>query len=240
MVTKGRVWFFIGLVWSFSMFYVTIQLAWLDVDNHSLVHAGKAQKYEELYNLAGVFLCFAIPLCVMLFCFSRMFLVIRRQVKRMRKQAELAADPRNRSIASDKRALVIFATMLGIFTTCWLSWYIMLFQVHSGEDLTLLHDVLDFLRFGTSLFNPMLYTFLKNDFRRAVCSLFSDHCSKYPIFRTRRDSGAFRMTLTTDSNGKQNTTLLNGLSPDHNKNEKFDSQEIPVKQPENEQLITHV
>ncbi|XP_028399669.1 histamine H2 receptor-like [Dendronephthya gigantea] len=246
MVTKGRVWFFIASVWCFSLFYATLQLAWLNVGNHNLTNAQLHRKYEKPYNLIGVFLCFAIPLCIMLFCFSRMFLVIRRQVKRIRKQAELAADPRNRSIASDKRALVIFAAMLGIFTICWLSWYIMLFQAQIGKNAFLpeiLSDILDFLRFGTSFFNPMLYTFLKNDFRRAVCSLLRDHCQdhcpKYPIFTPRRDSGAFRMTLTTDTNGKQ-TTLLNGDSPDQKKKEKFDSQEIPVKQPENEQLITHV
>lgn len=158
----------------------------------------------------------------------------------------MSADPRNRSIASDKRALIIFATMLGIFTLCWLSWYITLFQVQLGKDAIFpetLADFLDFLRFGTSFFNPMLYTFLKNDFRRAVCSLLPQCCSEYANVKRKQDamnnSRVTFSTAVTDANG--NAPKLNGLSPKDDRMDEFmykDFRDLPDA--ENLQLMTHV
>ncbi len=244
MVTKGRICLCIAIVWTFSIFFVSIPLYWLDLGNHNIETPKDTSKYDKPYNIIGVLLCFSIPLCVMVYCFSRMFVVIRKQVKNIRRQAELSADPRNHSIASDKRALIIFSLMLGIFTVCWLSWYIILFQVDLGEDAILpgtLADVLDFLRFGTSLFNPLLYTFLKNDFRRAVCSLLVRCYMKYPMFKPNHDPNVTRTTLTTDANG--NKSMLSRLSPGYDRVDEFtykDSQDLSVKETENVELITHV
>lgn len=247
MVTKGRICFCIALVWMLSTLYATIQLSWFNLGHHNISNIGDAIKYTKTYDITGLVIFFVIPLCVMTFCFCRMFLVIRRQVRNIRRQAELSADPRNRSIASEKRALIIFALMLGIFTVCWLSWYITLFQVELGPGAILpetFADILDFLRFGTSLFNPMLYTFLKNDFRRAVSSLLARCCIKYPIFKPKQNPNVSRITLTTDANGNKSTTLLNGLSsPGHDRQDEFvykNSQDHLVKETENVQLITHV
>ena len=214
MVTKRRVCCVIALVWVYSLLYSFIQLTWLDLAHHNLTNAREKEKFETPYQITGLLLCFTVPLFVMLFCFTRMFIVIRRQVKNIRKQAELAVDPRNRSIATDKRALVIFASMLGIFVVCWLSWYITLFQVQLGKNAIIpekLADVLDFFRFGTSLFNPLLYTFLKHDFRRAVVSVCPVFL-KTPTSQPRRESNALRMTLMTETNGKIRVLSNNDVS----------------------------
>ena len=231
----------------FSILYASIQFSWLDFADHR-VNTMYRKDLEKIYHITGAILCFTVPLCIMLFCFGRMLIVIRKQVKNIRRQAEMSADPRNRSIASDKRALIIFATMLGIFTLCWLSWYITLFQVQLGKGAILpesLADFLDFLRFGTSFFNPMLYTFLKNDFHRAVCSLLPNCCSDYDKVTRKQDAvSVSRVTLSTagtDANGNKPTALSNGLSPNHNRLDKLmykDFRDLPDT--ENLQLITHV
>ena len=247
MVTKRRICLCIGVVWLFSIFWVTIQLCWLNFTDHSLGRGGLSEdeiRSERIYNITGVFLCFTIPLCVMVFCFGKMFAVIRRQVRNIRRQAELSVDPRNRSIASDKRALFIFAMMLGVFTICWLSWYINLFQVELDEKILLpvtVADVLDFFRFGTSLFNPLMYTFLKNDFRRASCSLVAKCCVKQSIFKPKHDLNATGTTLTTDTNGNKSTALLSDCSPTYDQDSlRKESQDNSVKEAEDLQLITHV
>ena len=246
MVTKARVCILIALVWLFSITYATIELSWLDVNNHNITtNVGEFAKYDKPYKITGLILCFTIPLCVMLFCFGRMFIVIRRQVKNIRRQAELAADPRSRSIASDKRAILIFATMLGIFMVCWLTWYLTLFQVALGKGAIIPEtflDALDFFRFSTSLINPMLYTFLKIDFRRAVCSLLARCCKCDLMVKPKPD--ASRMTFTTDGNGNKNLVRSNGVSPVPNRAKQLvyrDSQDLPTTDgSENQQLITHV
>lgn len=213
MVTKTRVCICIAVVWLFSIFYSTIQFSWLDVDNHNITQIGENIIYEKPYNITGVFLCFSIPLCVMILCFARMFCVIRRQVGRIQKQAELSADPRSVSIASDKRALIIFFTMLCVYTLCWLTWYLTLFQVAMRKNVILpekVADVFDFLRFGTSLFNPLLYTFLKMDFRRAVSSLYSNTCASSIRDRCGRSTHLRMTSFSTDMRGRKSLTPLNG------------------------------
>lgn len=246
IVTKCRVCFLIALVWTFSILYASVQFFWLNFTDHNVKNSNKdVRKFERIYHITGTILCFTIPFCIMVFCFSRMFIVIRRQVKNIQKQAEMAVDPRNRSIASDKRALTIFATMLGIFTLCWLSWYITLFQVHLGKDAILpetLIDFLDFLRFGTSLFNPVLYTFLKNDFRRAVCSLLPNCCSEFAMDKKKLTPNISRMTFSTvgtDANGNKQTAFLNGHSNEQMNEFMYkDFRDLPGT--ESLQLITHV
>ena len=246
MVTKRRICLCIGVVWLFSIFWVTIQLSWLNVNNPRLTSSPEEVKYERIYNITGVLVCFTIPLCVIVFCSTRMFIVIRRQVRNIRRQAKLSVDPRNHSIASDKRALLIFALMLGIFTICWSSWYINLFQFEFGQNAILpetFADVLDFLRFATSLFNPLLYTFLKNDFRRATCSLVSKCCVRQSMFKPKHDLNATRTTLSMDTNGNKSTALLNDCSPTYDPLEEFvrdESQNNSVKKAQNVQLISHV
>ena len=59
--------------------------------------------------------------------------------------------------------------MLSVFVFCWLTWYIMLLdfvRVIRVPEVVL--DCLDVLRFSVSFINPMLYTFLKKDFRIAL------------------------------------------------------------------------
>lgn len=244
MVTKSRVCICIAFVWAFSTFYAIIPLFWLNLENHNLIDPEHVN-YEYTYNAVGIFVCFAAPSGVIVFCFIRMFTVIRRQVRNIRRQAELSVDPRSQSIASDKRALIIFALMLGIFIVCWLSWYLMLFQVQIGYNAILpeiLMDIFDFLRFGTSLFNPMLYTFLKSDFRRAVCSILAGCCVKSAMIKQTPDPNASRATLTTDGNLNKNTVLVNGYSSvsNHGAESRVDLHALPTKQAENLQLISHV
>ena len=72
-------------------------------------------------------------------------------------------------IVREHRVLIIFVTMLSVFVFCWVTWYIMLLdfvRVIRVPEVVL--DCLDVLRFSVSFINPMLYTFLKKDFRIAL------------------------------------------------------------------------
>ena len=243
IVTKRRVSIVIIIVWLFSVFFAVIQLTWLDLSSHNIKKIGDKWKFDRPYQITGLVLCFTLPLFIMIFCYTRMFLVIRRQVKNIRKQVEMVKDPRNQSIASDKRALVIFASMLGIFVVCWLSWYLILIQVTLGKNVIMpekLADVLDFLRFATSLINPLLYTFLKHDFRRATVSACQCLVKRTTSF-TRRDSNPFQATLMTEENGKSRPCSWNGsLGYPERTDVCAGKDSIGMKKPENVELVSHV
>lgn len=173
MVTKKRIFALIISVWTFSLFVALIQLAWQKFDDFTSRDPTKI-RLGLIYNLIGIFVCFLFPLVLMLFFYAKMFNVIRLQTKKiikLNKIQKFRGNVRGKpAMAAKKRAITIFALMLGIFTCCWSTWYIGLLQDYLSENVfyAISGDwlmVFDFLRFSTSLINPVLYTFLKKDFR---------------------------------------------------------------------------
>ena len=172
IVTKKRTIILITSVWFFSLFMALIQLAWQEFDHFTSRNPTKL-RWGLIYNIIGVVVCLLVPLALMLFFYTRMFSVIHHQAEQIRKLNyihESCGSARGKHLVAEKRAISIFALMLGIFTCCWATWYIGLLQDYLSKDVfyALPLDwllVFDFLRFSTSFVNPMLYTFLKQDFR---------------------------------------------------------------------------
>lgn len=184
IVTKRRTVTLITSVWFFSLFMALIQLAWQELDNFTSRNPTKL-RWGLIYNMIGIVVCLLIPLALMLFFYIRMFNVIHHQAKQIRKLETFHEfRSRGKHLVAEKRAISIFALMLGIFTCCWSTWYISLLQDYLGTDVFYAIPpvwllVFDFLRFSTSLVNPMLYTFLKQDFRRELCLMI-------PCFKKKR------------------------------------------------------
>lgn len=173
IVTKRRTVTLISSVWFFSLFMALIQLAWQELDHFTSRNPTKL-RWGLIYNIIGIVVCLLIPLAFMLFFYVRMFNVIHHQAEQIRKLNNIhESRGRGKHLDAEKRAITIFALMLGIFTCCWSTWYIGLLQDYLSKDVfyaipTVWLLVFDFLRFSTSLINPMLYTFLKQDFRREL------------------------------------------------------------------------
>lgn len=171
-VTKKRTFILISCVWFFSLFVAVIQLAWQEFDHFTSRNPTKL-RWGLIYNILGIVMCLLLPLVLMIFFYVRMFKVIHRQATQIRKLNRIQLSLRGlrgKHLAAEKRAITIFALMLGIFSGCWSTWYIGLLQDYlSKEDFYVIPGkwlmVFDFLRFSTSFINPMLYTLLKQDFR---------------------------------------------------------------------------
>lgn len=185
IVTKKRIIALITSVWVFSLFVALIQLSWQKFDHFTSRDPTKL-RLGLIYNIAGIVVCLLLPLVLMLFFYARMFNVIRHQAEQIRKLNKLqesCSSARGKpALAATKRAITIFALMLGIFTCCWSSWYIELLQNYLGQNVFYAMSVdwimaFDFFRFSTSFINPMLYTFLKKDFR-AELRLIIPCCKK--------------------------------------------------------------
>jgi hypothetical protein len=111
-----------------------------------------------------------------------MFMIIRKQLYHMKKLSPAGNNQNCKPLSSERRAITIFALMLGIFTTCWLTWYLSIINVYTKVVLNMperWYDFFDFLRFSTSFINPLLYTFLKHDFREALFSLVLSRRRRY-------------------------------------------------------------
>lgn len=185
-VTKKRTVTLITSVWAFSLFMALIQLAWQKFDHFTSRNPTKL-RWGLIYNIIGIVICLLLPLLLMVYFYVRMFNVIHHQAQQIRKLnmvQQACGGHRGKQLDTEKRAITIFALMLGIFTCCWSTWYIGLLQDYlNKEDFYAIPVVwlmvFDFLRFSTSFINPMLYTFLKQDFR-AELYLMMPCCKKKP------------------------------------------------------------
>lgn len=175
IVTAPRLMKLIASVWLFSLFVSLIQLSWHDPEVFFNL-TPTIHKFSLGYNIFGAIFCFFLPLVLMVISYTRMFMVIHRQIKEIRSQYHhcQGTTPHTPPVATEARALGIFATMLIIFTVCWSSWYIVAFYYFSGHKNLIpqpLANAFDFLRFSVAFVNPILYAFLKRDFARALRSL---------------------------------------------------------------------
>ncbi|KAK3732419.1 hypothetical protein QZH41_006417 [Actinostola sp. cb2023] len=176
VVKRRRLYGLIAFIWLFSLFIALIQLAWVDIHNYWAVTDAKITG-GIIYHTFGATVCFICPFLIMAFIYGQMFAVIHRQVTSIRRQ-HIATESQNFSpIYAELRAISVFATMLAIFAFCWITWYISVFELYFHESLDLKisnqgYMAIDFFRFCTSFVNPLLYTYLKKDFRNAFKRMF--------------------------------------------------------------------
>lgn len=178
IVTVPRLLKVIAGVWIFSLFASLIQLAWEDPSKFFAERDQVGLHYALGYNIFGVVFCFFLPALFMGISYVRMFLVIHRQIKEIQGlyNTRTAVTANQRApIATEARALFIFALMLTVFIVCWLSFYVTGFTFYFVPDVNAvpfsLFMVFDFIRFAVAFVNPILYAFLKRDFSRALRSL---------------------------------------------------------------------
>ncbi|XP_078343201.1 histamine H2 receptor-like [Oculina patagonica] len=206
IVTGKRILRVIACIWTISLFVALIQLSWVLPFGYFSKNATKFTS-SLVYNCVGLTICFAIPFFSMVVVYSKMFITIRRQVQKIKRQSvrlDAATSSINiRTSHRQLRALLIFSLMLGLFAGSWVTWYISIFQLYMNvsffSEVSMV--VFDFLRVGVSLINPLLYTFLKNDFREAFMSFVK--CK-----RTNLEVSASQTTGIT-SQGRQRHSIFN-------------------------------
>lgn len=172
-VQMSRLRVVIASIWIGSLLMALVQLSWQNFSNFTSADPIKV-KAGLIYNAIGVIVCFLVPLVVMIFIYCRMFMIIRKQLDHMKKLSPSGNNQNCKPLSSERRAITIFALMLGIFTMSWLTWYISIINVYTNAVIAMperWYDFFDFVRFSTSFINPLLYTFLKHDFREALFSL---------------------------------------------------------------------
>ncbi|KAK3724325.1 hypothetical protein QZH41_001813 [Actinostola sp. cb2023] len=224
IVTAPRILKLMGGVWCFSLFVTFIQVAWNDPNDffYNLNENPTRRLCAIVYNCFGIVVCFLIPLIIMVISYSRMFDVIHRQIKEIHQQnypRDTTGSSRRTPVATEARAVSIFALMLSIFTLAWSSWYIIgvgvyfvqFYKAFPGPLMEFLH----FFRFAVAFINPILYTFLKRDFARALKSLFNREGLRREFvtathIRSRGFASNSMQTRISNSYGDDNPITANG------------------------------
>lgn len=168
LVTKQRVVILLAGVWIFSLSASLIQLTWIiqNLDDE-IVH-----RLDVGYAAFGLVVLAFVPFFVIACIDGHIFYFIHKE-KKMRQALTqgtvLKKQERLKRKQNDSKALIIYAVMTVTFVLGWFPYFIMsLLQdldyfVHSTVQIILL-----FLKLSTALINPLLYTFFKTDFRKAL------------------------------------------------------------------------
>lgn len=159
-------------VWIFSLSVSLIQLTWISLD--STQTRTDERRTDSIYSYSCFVFLVALPLILLAGAYVRIFLVLRSQLKKIRRQvSHITKTRRVRQKRGQKRAVTIFGSMILAFILGWFSYFLSGILYDENIEIRVppaVNTVLLFMRFGTSLINPLLYTLFKEDFRNVLKS----------------------------------------------------------------------
>ena len=122
---------------------------------------------------------FALPLLFMVAMYTRIYIVARRQARRI---------GRSRNYTTDVKAAKTIAVVIGAFVFCWAPFFVSVIgYIHSTEFYPLMiYKCAKWLEYLNSCLNPILYTCLNKTYRRAFRRLFTRWRGQ--LERTREES----------------------------------------------------
>ncbi|XP_061472865.1 beta-2 adrenergic receptor isoform X2 [Rhineura floridana] len=224
LLTKNKARMVILLIWVISLLtsFLPIQMHWY--------RAREDEKAEQCYKddaccdfftnkeyaIASSIISFYLPLVVMVFVYARVFQVARKQLKKIDKcegrfhqqslqqeqQAGRATHRRTSKFClKEHKALKTLGIIMGVFTLCWLPFFIVNIVHVVSEDVipTFLYKVLNWVGYVNSAFNPLIYC-RSPDFRYAFQEIL--------CFR--------RSALKMYVNGYSNSNGKGDFNGDHN------------------------
>ena len=186
IVSKHKMAAAIAFIWTFSLTVSLIQLIWISF--------GSTETDNELHSdIIYSYSCFVglviLPLILLAIAYGRIFLVLRAQLKKIRRQVtQLRTSRGARQKRGQKRAVTILGSMILAFILGWFSYFLssilldenLLMHLPPAVNVTLL-----FMRYSTSLVNPLLYTLFKEDFRNVLRSYVfknpQNHLDEIPL-----------------------------------------------------------
>lgn len=162
--------------WCASLLVTFVELAWL------AGHGGPNEQFSDdvkqkefIYNSVTFSVCFALPIILMVFAYTSIFLrIIRQHSSILRKHTR--REVRAKRMPKNIKSALLFFTLLLVFILCWFWWFfVTIYNFFLDDGLPPLpgfvFDILTALRFSTSFINPLLYTFFKRDFKKALTKL---------------------------------------------------------------------
>ena len=186
VLTKRRAIFLICFVWLYGGVMASVRL----IKGHNWPFPG-------YLHLVATF-SFFLPLAIMLVMYARIYLIARYQARRIGK-----------NYANDIKAAKTIAVVIGIFTFCWLPFFIIvLLYAHNGFAFHVpkqVFNVAKWLEYLNSCLNPIIYTCLNRTYRRAFRKLFI-RCRK----KIRRESDFSSESIWHNTEGRQSLSHLSG------------------------------
>lgn len=165
LITKTRVIGVIFLIWVFASGMALIKgvISW------------KRPNYEMLVFFIG----FMIPLLGIIFCYIRIYSVVKIQLKKF--QATTSTIRRNTHLMKDIKAIKTIAIIVIAFFICWCPFFI-LTVIDAWCGCTLNHTLITFskvLHYSNSALNPIIYACFNKEYRKGFVGAMNKYTNKY-------------------------------------------------------------
>ena len=174
LMTKKTVVKILSAVWLWSVFLGAIPSSWWSAWWNGERRALYMQTGNNIFSLVVVFV---IPYMFILYAYFIMFKAV--SCKKRFKQSLDRKNPRAfKKASNEKKCLIILLTMAIAFAICWIPWFTLrlMFSLDrwmgwiDHEDWVYMEHVSHafiIIRYLSSVINPLLYTFFKQDFWHA-------------------------------------------------------------------------
>ena len=212
VIKKRTMLLVIGGAWVISAVVAAAPITWFSMRNRK---ERTGLILETAFNVFVLFAVFVVPYTFILFSHITMF---RKISKKNDHRAGLNSRAKSRirkKKKHERKCLIIFAAMATVFAVCWLPWFVLrliysligqrLIQ-HDPVAMVIAAQVFLIVRYLTSVINPLLYTFFKQDFWRALKRTVIN-ISRKDFKLTTSDSRLKRRSTKKSTNSNQTNSL---------------------------------
>ena len=212
VIKKRTMLMVIGGAWIISAVVAAAPISWFSMRSHKM-RTGLI--LETAFNVFCLFAIFVVPYTFILIAHVTMF---RKVCRRNRHLGSLNSRARSRirkKKKNERKCLIIFATMATVFAVCWLPWFVLRliysligqrFIQYDPVAMAIAAHVTLIVRYLTSAINPLLYTFFKQDFWRALKRTVVK-MSRRDLKLTTSDSKLKRRSTKKSTNSNQTNSL---------------------------------
>ena len=157
---------------------------------------------KRIFNLVATIMCFSVPLLVIITSYSIIFRVALRHIRQMRATTQTQYPRSHYRFLKELKAAKTIAVVIGAFVVCWLP-FVTLNVIYSlcnpSQGCPVVNPavimVTKWMHYGNSLLNPIIYTVMNRDFRRAFKALL------WPRNRTHPEEKALDTRSTAAAGG---------------------------------------
>lgn len=174
VIKKKTMLLLIGGAWLTSAVVASAPISWFSM-RYRKTPIGFV--LETAFNAFCLFALFVLPYTFIIYAHVAMFRKVCKRNRHRQGFVNRASSKTSKKKKNERKCLIIFAVMATVFAVCWLPWFV-LRLIYSLIGLRLItpdyvameiaaHGIL-IVRYLTSAINPLLYTFFKQDFWRAL------------------------------------------------------------------------
>lgn len=179
----------------------------------------QSRLYFIVHSSVCLVLVFVLPYAFMIYAYIVMFKAITS--KRRPSSTHKDASRLHKKSINDQKCILVFAVMAAVFAFCWLPYFTIAllvnielhFKSNISKPISKATEVFVFVRYMTSVTNPLLYTFFKRDFWQALRNL---HVKREYMYRRTSSNSRSRSlqhdTVTTKKNSIADNSMLSRLS----------------------------